>query len=54
MITKYEIHFTDNYGQGAIDCYPDELPGCLKALRECPEVEDIWVESFDTEEGWQA
>ena len=51
----YRIHFMDSYGCGAIDCHGTaEYNRCLQNLKDDPEVEDIWTESYDTEEGWQA
>lgn len=55
MITKYRIHFIDNYGQGTIECDTfEKYHDTLKNLMDDPQVEDFWCEWFDEEEGWQA
>jgi len=52
---KTRIHFEDNYGTGAIECLTSsEHQEALKNLRNDPTVENIWVEYYDEEEGWQA
>lgn len=52
----YRIHFVDNYGQGMVECRTrEEYSEKYKALRDDPECEDIWVESYNFEEGyWEA
>ena len=53
-MAMYKIHFTDNYGQGTIECDSlEQYNEVMKNLREDPMAEDIWVETFDPEEGWQ-
>lgn len=55
MIDMYKIHFTDNYGQGAITCESDEEWVRVRDnLVSDPNVNDIWTEFHDDEEGWQA
>lgn len=45
------IHFTDNYGQGAIDVdNREDYNETYKNLLEDPTVEDIWVEDLNEEE----
>ena len=53
-MTSYKIHFTDNYGDGSIECDGLIFDQIMRNLREDPNVENIWTESFDPEEGWQA
>lgn len=54
-MARYRIHFTDNYGQGTIEQDTlEEFKEALKNLRENPEVEDIWTETYDEETGWEA
>ena len=52
---KYKIHFTDQYGQGTIECMDrEEFDEAMKNLHEDPMCDDIWAEYYDEEEGWQA
>lgn len=54
-MTRYRIHFTDNYGQGTIEQDTlEEFNEALKNLNADPTIEDIWTETYDEEEGWQA
>ncbi len=54
-MAKRKIHFTDKYGQGTIEAKTDEqYEAIMSALADDPEVEDIWTETWDPEEGWQA
>lgn len=55
MAGKYRIHFTDNYGSATIECKTEseynEVYGNIIADSDC---DDVWVEYYDEEEGWQA
>lgn len=52
---RYRIHFTDRYGQGTIECLStSHYSEVMENLKADPEAEDIWVETYDPEEGWQA
>ena len=51
---EYKIHFTDNYGTATIECARENYSEVMKNLRDDTYAEDIWVESWDPEEGWQA
>lgn len=54
-MAKYRIHFTDNYGQGMIECKSDaEYNEAYKNINADITCDDIWTEYFDEEEGWQA
>ena len=48
---QYMIHFTDNYGEATIET--DNYNEVMENLTADPEVYDIWVETFDPEQGWQ-
>lgn len=50
----YKIHFADMYGTATIECSRENYSEVMKNLNEDPHVEDVWVESWDPEEGWQA
>lgn len=51
----YRIHFTDSYGQGAIECEStDNYNEVMSNLMDDPFTDDIWMEYYDPEEGWQA
>ena len=53
-MSKYRIHFTDNYGQATIEAESIEQKNEILAnLQADPTAEDIWLEYFDPEEGWQ-
>ena len=51
-MAQYKIHFTDNYGQATIET--DNYDEFMTNLKNDPNVDGIWVEYFDPEEGWQA
>ena len=51
---KYRINFTDAYGQGQIECDGGAFDEIMTNLRNDPNVEGLWVESYDPEEGWQS
>ena len=55
MTGKYRIHFTDNYGAATIECKTEseynETYGNIISDSNC---EDVWIEYYDEEEGWQA
>lgn len=53
-MNDYKIHFADMYGTATIECARENYSEVMKNLNEDPNVEDIWVESWDPEEGWQA
>lgn len=54
-MANYRIHFTDDYGQGAIECDTyEEYREAIGNINADPMCEDIWTESYDPEEGWQA
>lgn len=54
-MAKYRIHFTDNYGQGMIECDSDaEYNEAYKNINADSTCEGIWTEYYDEEEGWQA
>jgi len=52
---RYQIHFTDNYGQATIEVDNDEkYSEVMQNLNNVPECEDIWVEQYNEEEGhWE-
>lgn len=50
---EYKIHFTDKYGDCTIDCTFEEYIEAMNWLKEDSEVNDIWVEYYDEESGWQ-
>ena len=55
MTTIYRIHGNDFLGNFSIDCSSyEEYRECWDRLREDPEVDDLWLEEYDEEEGWQA
>lgn len=54
MITKFKAHGNDKIGRFTIEGKIEELSECERNLRDDPEVEDIWFEYYDDEEGWQA
>ena len=55
MTTIYRIHANDSLGSFAVDCSSyEEFCDCMKSYREDPEIDGIWVEEYDEEEGWQA
>lgn len=55
MITKWQIHFRDDYGPGAIETdNREDMETIVSNLRSDPTAEDIWVEEYDPEEGWQS
>ena len=54
MITAYKIHFSDNYGSGTIECEPQDFDHVMANVKADAYAENVWVESFDDEEGWQA
>lgn len=50
---RYKIHFTDNYGQATIET--EDYDEVMQNLKDDPEVDDIWVEQYNEEEGyWEA
>ena len=51
---KYRIIFTDAYGQGQIECDGGAFDEIMTNLCNDPNVEGLWVESYDPEEGWQS
>lgn len=55
MTTMYRIHANDSIGSFAVDCFSyEEFQDCMSRYREDPEIDGIWVEEYDEEEGWQA
>lgn len=52
----YRIHFTDDYGPASFEVETfEEKNDALKGLRNDPNAEDIWVESYNEAEGyWEA
>ena len=55
MDIEYKINFVDNYGGGAITCAASQYSEVMEMLRNNPDVEDIWVEYWNDEEGfWEA
>ena len=54
-MAKYRIHFTDNYGCASFDVEGEaQRNEALANLRDS-DAEDIWVESYNEEEGyWEA
>lgn len=55
MTSIYRINGTDSIGFFSIDCHSlEEFTECYNRLRKDPEVEDVWTEEYDDEEGWQA
>lgn len=54
-MAKYKIHFTDYYGAAMITCDTDaEYDEAIRNIKDDPECNDIWVETYDPDEGWQA
>ena len=54
-MAQYRIHFTDDYGPATIEAdNNDQYVAVMAALINDPMVDDIWTESYDPEEGWQA
>ena len=54
-MAKYRIHFTDDYGQGTLECETrEEFDEIIKNLYNDPACEDIWTETYYEDEGWQA
>lgn len=52
---RFRIHFTDNYGQGSFEVDAEDYAEAMKNLRDDPECDDIWVESYNEAEGyWEA
>ena len=51
---EYKIHFIDMYGSATIECGREDYSEVMKNLSDDPYAEDIWVERWDPEEGWQA
>lgn len=55
MTTIYRIHGNDYSGNFSFDCYSyEEYKESWNNLKEDPEVDDLWLEEYDEEEGWQA
>ena len=55
MTSIYRIHATDNSGPFSIDCFDyEEYRETYDRFKEDSEVDQIWVEEYDEEEGWQA
>ena len=55
MTEIYRIHGRDNLGQFSIDCYSyEEFQSCYNSMQNESEIDDLWVEEYDEEEGWQA
>ena len=55
MTTIYRIHGNDYSGNFSFDCYSyEEYKESWDNLRDDPEVDDLWLEEYDEEEGWQA
>ena len=51
----YKVHFSDDMGTATIGCKTEEQYNeVIKNLKEDPTVNDIWVERWYEEEGWQA
>ena len=54
-MAQYRIHFTDNYGPATIEAdNNDQYVAVMAALINDPTADDIWTESYDPDEGWQA
>ena len=55
MTSIYRIHANDSIGGFAIDCYSyEEYQECWQNLKNDPEVDNLWLEEYSDEEGWQA
>ena len=54
MTTKFRLHGNDKIGSFTIEGKIEELEECVRNLRNDPEVDDLWVEYYDDEEGCQA
>ena len=55
MTNIYRIHGNDYCGNFSIDCSSyEEYQECWSNLRNDPEVDGLWLEEYDDEEGWQA
>lgn len=55
MTALYKVHFTDNYGSGTVECDTyEEFREALENINNNPMCEDIWTETYNEEEGWQA
>lgn len=53
-MVEYKIHFTDKYGDCTIDCTFEDYDNRMNWLKQDSEVDNIWVEHYDEETGWQA
>ena len=52
---RYRIHFTDNYGPASFEVDAEEYAEAMQNLKDDPDAEDIWVESYNEEDGyWEA
>ena len=53
--SRYRVHFTDNYGGGAIEAKtPREYRRIMENLRNDPTAGGVWVETWSEGEGWQS
>lgn len=54
-MTKYKIHFTDQYGSSTVECETiSQYEEMYDNINKDPLCSDIWTEYYDPEEGWQA
>lgn len=54
-MTKFKIHFHDNYGPGTFECETrEQYEEVMKNVQADAYAEDVWTEYWDEEEGWQA
>ena len=54
MDIEYKINFVDTYGGGAIICAASEYSEVMEMLRNDPNIEDIWVETWNEDGYWEA
>ena len=54
-MAMHKIHFMDEIGQATITCDTDEeYDEALANIKADPMCDDIWTETYDPDEGWQA
>ena len=51
-MSKYKIHFTDNYGPATIEVDRDDYDEVYQNIKDDPECDGIWVEQYNEDEGY--
>ena len=51
-MSKYKIHFTDDYGTATSECNEEEYNETYQNIKNDPMCDDIWVEKYNEEEGY--